>query len=399
MNGQKNNHASVLPTRTELMEQIKQLRHRLEQQARQMKSLAASEEMFRHFFEKSPIMIYAATREGLFLNINQAGVELMGFSNKHELLGRRLDSFFESLPAVHQDGLSTDGEIGQTKGFETRMRRNDGTIIQVQMTATHRKTLSGKTKSFEGFVFDLSAKKNAEERLRQSEEKYRTVLENSLAAIYMFQDGGRFSYVNQRFVTMLGYEHQDEILGRPFWEFIAPQDREVVKKRGLKREKDEIYPRRYVFRMYKKDGSILWVDMQAAHASYLGSPAVVGNFIDITKWREAEQEVRHLSRKLIQGIEEERRSLAADLHDEFGQALTLHQFDLEALQSTLPAENREAAAISTRLGERIQQLADSVRRTTSILRPDLLDNLGLIPALEWYIQSLRSRESCPAIEF
>lgn len=225
------------------------------------------------------------------------------------------------------------------------------------------------------------------------------MLENSLAAIYMFQDGGHFSYVNQRFVKILGYEDQTEILGRPFWEFIAPQDREVVKKRGLMREKNEISPRRYVFRMCKKDGSILWVDMQAAHASYLDSPAVVGNFIDITKWREAEHEVRHLSRQLIRGIEEERRHLAADLHDEFGQALTLLQFDLEALQNSLPEQALEAAAIGNRVAERIQRLADTVRKTTSVLRPDLLDNLGLVPAVESYVQDYINRVSSPAIDF
>ena len=87
----------------------------------------------------------------------------------------------------------------------------------------------------------------------------------------------------------------------------------------------------------------IWVDMRASHASYLGRPAAVGNFIDITREIKAEEQVRQLSRRLIEAIEEERRSLANDIHDEFGQLLTLLQFDIEALQNSLPPTSTESA--------------------------------------------------------
>jgi PAS domain S-box-containing protein len=215
----------------------------------------------------------------------------------------------------------------------------------------------------------------------------------------MFQDGGYFSYVNPRMVNLLGYDSADEIIGKPFWEFIAPVDRELVKTRGLEREKREINPRRYKFRMIKKNGEEIWVDMRASHASYLGRPATVGNFIDVTREIKAEEQIRQLTRRLIDGIEEERRSLANDIHDEFGQLLTLLQFDIELLQNTLPPALTESVDICTKMMRQIQKLAEAVRDTTSRLRPDMLDHLGLVPTLKWYITDIHRRRPATRISF
>ncbi len=378
---------------------IDALERELAECRRDMRALRVSEEKFRHFFEKSTIMIYVTDRAGHFLNINEVGARLMGFDTVEEVIGLRAQDYFFVNPG---DRLSYIRLLNRHKGvseFETEMRRVDGSVITVQVTASARSTLTGKTTGYEGFVLDITERKRAEQQIRESEEKYRTVLENSLSAIYVFQDGGVFSYVNRRMVDILGYDRPEEIIGLRFWEVIAPEDREVVKERGLKREQAEIYPRRYIFKMLKKDGSLLWADMQAAHAYYMGRPAVVGNFIDITKIAEAEKEVRHLSRKLIEGIEEERRSLSADLHDEFGQMLTLLQFDTENLQASLPEALPESKAACRKVTERIQSLADSFRHAISRLRPDLLDHLGLIPTIEWFIEDFRERMPEIAIEF
>lgn len=139
--------------------------------------------------------------------------------------------------------------------------------------------------------------------------------------------------------------------------------------------------------------------MRASHAPYLGQPAAVGNFIDITREVKAEERIRQLTRRLIDGIEEERRALANDIHDEFGQLLTLLQFDVESLQNTLPPGTTEAAAKCGRVMEQIQNLAEKMRATTSRLRPDVLDHLGLVPTLEWYIEEIKNRRTDMHITF
>ncbi len=366
---------------------------------KELKAVKDKEHQYRHLFENSPIMIYVTDRLGYFINVNQAGVKMMGYDSVQELMGKKFqDIFFTDC-----DDFKIYEQIMEKKrvvsGFETRMKQKNNHILSVNLTGALRTTVTSKLKGYEGFVTNITDRIEAERQLKESEGKYRSILDNSLAAIYMFQDGGYFSFVNKRLIKLLGYENENEILGRRFWEFVSPEDLKIVKNRGLQREKAEIQPRQYPFRMIRKDGTVIWVDMRSSHASYMGNPATVGNFIDISKEKKAQEEIQMLSRKLIEGIEEERRSLASDLHDEFGQALTLLQFDMESLQKVIPANLETPNRVCNKIMEQIQRLAEKIRNTTSRLRPDLLDHLGLVPTLEWYIEDFNNRVKNIKIDF
>ncbi|MCK5097186.1 MAG: sensor histidine kinase, partial [Desulfobacteraceae bacterium] len=97
--------------------------------------------------------------------------------------------------------------------------------------------------------------------------------------------------------------------------------------------------------------------------------------------------------------EEERKSLASDLHDEFGQALTSLKFDMEKLQKKHIHEDSEEANICSRVIKKIAKLAETIRTTTSKLRPDLLDHLGLVPTLDWYIEDFKKQRPNIKISF
>ncbi|MCD4719717.1 MAG: PAS domain S-box protein [Desulfobacula sp.] len=368
--------------------QYKKLSEALKKSQQHCLEIQKSEEKYRHLFEKSPVSIYITDRNGAILNINQACVNLFGYASSNLLCGKSIETFFVN-PDDWKQYIAILNKNGFIREFETRLYHKNQNVFDVKMTAAIRDSLTGKLSGYEGFIIDITELKFNEKEHLKSEEKYRTVLENSLAGIYMFQEGGKFSYVNSRLIKMLGHGNDHDIIGRPFWEFIHPEDREMVQKRGLAREKGEIYPRHYPFRIIKKDGSILWVDMRSSHATYMGRPAVVGNFINITKIKQAEAQIRDLSRKLIDVIEEERKSLAADLHDEFGQALTSLRFDMEKLQQTFTDETKEEMRICNRVIAKISDLAEKIRTFTSKLRPDLLDHLGLVPTIEWYIKDFK----------
>ncbi len=117
---------------------------------------------------------------------------------------------------------------------------------------------------------------------RSMVDKYRTLAECSLAGIYVIQDG-QFQYVNPRLVEMLGYDREEDLIGLKFWQLVHPEDRPIVRNRGLRREKEAVYPLRYTFRALKKDGSIAWADMRGMTARYLGRPANIGTVVDITE--------------------------------------------------------------------------------------------------------------------
>lgn len=357
-----------------------------------------SEEKYRHLFENSPVGIYITDRNGVILNINPACLDLLGYSSPSLLCGKTLQYFFVN-PKDWKKYTKILDETSSIKEFETRLHHKNKTKINVKMTAAVRSSLTGKCSGYEGFIIDTTRLKDKEKEHWVLQEKYRTVLENSLAGIYMFEDGGRFSYFNPRSLKMLGYENADSLIGKHFWELIHPDDRDVARERGLAREQAETYPRHYTLRLIKKDGSTIWADMRASHATHMGRPAVVANVVDITKIKQAEAQIRKLSRKLIDVIEEERKSLAADLHDEFGQALTSLKFDMEKLQQRITDRTGEEVSLCDRIMKKIADLSENIRSTTSKLRPDLLDHLGLVPTLEWFIEDFKKHRSKIKIQF
>lgn len=102
---------------------------------------------------------------------------------------------------------------------------------------------------------------------------------------------------------------------------------------------------------------------------------------------QTEREVRQLSRQLLQAAEDEKKRLAHDLHDECGQSLTALHFLVETLKTTLPtAAAEQSLSQIVRIGDLVSHLSQELRTLTADLRPAMLDELGLVPALRWHVE-------------
>ncbi len=237
----------------------------------------------------------------------------------------------------------------------------------------------------------------AEAQLRESEERYRTAIESSNDGVTIIKDG-RLLFFNQKFSEIFGYANRREIVGRPVSVIVHPDEKLQVLELSLARQSGHQVPGRYDFKGVRKDGSPLWVAVSATTTTYRGEPVVLAYVRDVTARRLAEEDIRHLSRRLIAGIEEERKRLAADLHDEFGQALTALHFKVEGLENSL-AEASPARARCRELVQIIEGLADNIRKISSDLRPDMLDHLGLISTMEWYVGDFAERMPGIKVDF
>jgi PAS domain S-box-containing protein len=348
-------------------------------------------EWLQHIFEHSPALVYMTDNKGTFLDINEAGAKMLGATSRSDLVGK--------VSAVtlyaNQKDRSLFQHILRKKGFvpdfETCFRRLDKSLFEVRITAATRRDDNGKVIGFEGFITDITDKKKTEETLRESEETYRTIVENSLAGLSIHQNG-RNQFVNRRYAEMLGFDDPGYLVGRHFWEFIHPEDRAMVRQRGLLREKEQFLPNQYVVRFLKKDKkSFFWAEMQATHATYMGMPAAVANFVDISAGKRAEEEIRNLSRRLVEVREEERKMMAMDLHDQMGQRLTAIYFELEMLQKMLLPNDIEQKVRTERLISSVAELADKVRKNITYLRPDILNFTVLAPVLERLIHEFKDR--------
>lgn len=108
---------------------------------------------------------------------------------------------------------------------------------------------------------------------------------------------------------------------------------------------------------------------------------------DITHHVHAEESVKLLSRKLMSTIEEERKKIACDLHDKCAQLVTLISMGLMSLKEALPEKMGTSKSILSNCLKLIEELGDKIRTISSGIHPDMIDNLGLAPAIEWYLET------------
>jgi PAS domain S-box-containing protein len=135
------------------------------------------------------------------------------------------------------------------------------------------------------FLSDITLRKQAEEALRESEEKYRRLVDNANEAILVTQDG-RLKFVNHMALDLTGYSEQ-ELLSAPFVEFIHPDDQGLVMERHLRRLQGDVSESKYEFRLITR-GGVKWVDIGTVLIDWAGRPAALSFLSDITARKQAE---------------------------------------------------------------------------------------------------------------
>lgn len=133
--------------------------------------------------------------------------------------------------------------------------------------------------------------------LKDSEQRFRTLIEQSIAGVYIIQ-GGKFTYVNPRFVEILGYSATDELLDRDPLKIIASKDCNRVEKQLNKLIKKEVLSDSYVCSMLHKDGKLVDVGMNSSIVTYQGSPAIIGLMQDLTDKKIAEEQIKRYASQL-----------------------------------------------------------------------------------------------------
>jgi PAS domain S-box-containing protein len=244
---------------------------------------------------------------------------------------------------------------------------------------------------------DISERKQAEERLRRSEEKFKALFNLAPVGVAFLDAGLNIVDCNPALerITRLTRE---ELWGG------AWQRRTFLNADGSPRLPGERVTERAVSERclvngvetgaVMEGGDIVWAEVSVAPLALPDARAVV-IMHDITERKQAAKDLedansqlRILSRQLFHVQEEERRHLARELHDEIGQTLTAAKFNLKIIAPDVPAK------ISGRLEDSIQlldRLLRQVRQLSLDLRPPLLDELGLVPTLRWLVDQQAQR--------
>jgi PAS domain S-box-containing protein len=244
--------------------------------------------------------------QGNFLDVNDAYCNLIGY-NKDELLNMRI-SDVEAIenPEDTVRRIKLIMEHGWDR-FETRHTRKDGTIVDVEVSTNYLDVDGGRL-----FVFlrDITERKKAEEALRESEERYRSLVETSPDAVTMTDLEGRVIYVSPQTLELHGFKNAEELVGRSALDIIAPEDREKAMI-NLQRTLKEGVVIRLEYAFLKKDGTRFIGSLNAALIKDAhGKPkAFIATTRDITERKrveaallQSEKKYRTLIENLNEGI-------------------------------------------------------------------------------------------------
>ncbi len=256
--------------------------------------LKNSERRYRTLVENAPIGIYYNDFSGKFLYGNKKAEEIVGYDSE-ELIG---ENFLE-LKILDPGDLSRAlkllnmNRLGKGTGpDEFTLNRKDGSKVNVEIN-TEVISVDG-DKAVLGMVQDITKRRQIEEALRDSEEKYRLLVENARDAIFIVQDE-QIRFPNQKAREMGEYLGLD--LDRvSFFDYIHPDDRDKVLNRHTRRLHGGEQPSTYSFKLVGKESQECWVELSSVFVTWEGRPATLNFLRDVTTQKALESQLQHVRR-------------------------------------------------------------------------------------------------------
>ena len=370
-------------------------------------ALRQAEEQYRSIFENAAEGIFQTTPEGRYLTVNPALARLYGYESPDEMVATVTDigKHIYADPFRRAEFLRLIEEQGSLTGFESQIIRKDRQIIWISESVRVVRDAAGRIMHFEGMVEDITARKRAEHALRESEERLRLSLFATQVGIWDWNIMTGQLVWSDTVAPMFGLPvNASPPTYKGYVELIHPEDREVVRSAIARAVAGEAaYALEH--RLVRPDGAVRWV---ACKGEVLRSPdgaavRMLGTVQDVTDRKCSEAQLhsaltrlRTLSGRLEVIREEERGRIARELHDEFGVGLTCLKIDLSRLKAlmgnTVGQEKRRPFEEKIHsMEEFIDATIGGVQRIVSELRPAILDDLGLVAAIEWQAQDFQHR--------
>ena len=378
-------------------------------------ALRQSEFRYRSLYHHTPAMLHSIDTKGKLLSVSDYWVEIMGYGRR-EVIGQPLTDFLSPASRFYaqKEIFPMFFQTGFCKDVPYEFVKKDGTVIDVLLSGVADRDLDGSIQRSLAVSIDVTERKKAEEALRIAKEalsRYSKELEAQVAkrtgeisgilkytpaVIYIKDPHGRYLLVNSRYEEIFGV-HNEAARGKTDFdllpEAVAEQfhtNDERVLQDGCSLHVEEQIP--------QLDGTHTYLSIKFPIYEESGKIRGVGGIAsDITAVKKAQEQLRRLSGSIMANQEKERAALARELHDELGQVLTALRMDAVWLQSLLKKEGLRGEERAAAMCELIDSTIENVRGLAIRLRPGVLDDLGLVDALEWYTGEFERRSQIPCI--
>jgi PAS domain S-box-containing protein len=372
--------------------------------------LRENEERYRLLIEQAPVVSWTTDEKGRTSYISPNVMSVCGFSVEEIVTGGKALWFAR----VHTEDLETVraayASLFATQSFdmEYRIQHKNGRWMWLHDRAVTTFEKDG-TRWAQGVFIDITERKRAEQEHKESEERYRSIFENAVHGIFQTTLDGKYVTVNPALVRMYGYDSPEDLIATitdiASQLYVDPECRDTFIR--LMRAQEEVTG--FEALVYRKDGNRIWISESVrtrrdSAGVLVGYEGTVENITERKlvekRLQDTLDHVRMLSGRVATVQEEERTRIARELHDELGVGLTCLKIDLSRLYMVM--NEGSGTGVSKRAEDRIQSMVGqvdttiaSVQRLVAELRPAILDDLGLVAAIEWQCQDFQKRTGIP----
>lgn len=265
--------------------------------------------LFENLFQDSMDAIFITNPQGSIVDANQALLNLFGYRTQEEIIGLDYQKYLQM--AGQNNYRQQMEQKGFIKNIEISLYTKDGTKIYCLLTLNTWRANDGSIQGYHGIIHDITERKQAEELLRDSEERYRSLVELSFQAVAIHR-AGKFVYLNEEAVRLFGATTAGELINKSVFDFIHPNYLNLVKSRLQTLSENDTGVPPIEEQIIRLDGSTVDVEVVAVPITFQGQQAVQTVARDISRRKQAEQE-----REVLLATEREQRLLAQTLGEVF----------------------------------------------------------------------------------
>ncbi|MBI4776999.1 MAG: PAS domain S-box protein [Deltaproteobacteria bacterium] len=374
--------------------------------------LHTTKEYLENVIENSVDAIGIVDRTGRFLLWNRRAAEIYGYSFEELRSRTAFDLYVDPVDLERMVTRLRRNDV--VREYEILMKKKDKSIVPMDISISLLKDHSGRTVGSVCVARDLSERKKAEAELKRAKEKLSrysksleqqvkestrritSILKYTPAVVYIKDRDACYTLVNARHEELFGIS-KEEIRGKNDYDIFPKETAEKFRSNDLKvlsegrsLQVEESVP--------QSDGVHTYLSVKFPLYDENGTTTGVCSIsTDITELKKAQNQLRRLSASIITSQEKERAAIARELHDELGQALTALRMDSVWLLGRVSKTDPEASKRALDMRDLVDKTIDEIRGMALRLRPGILDDLGLIPALEWYTNEFEKRTGIECI--
>jgi PAS domain S-box-containing protein len=329
-------------------------------------ALRDSEERFRGAFENTGVGIMLMSHDGTKRSFNQAFCRLIGYTEE-EMRNMRLRNIAHPDDDPRQTSIRhIDFSDGTAHTVVRRFIRKDGRVVHLIVSHS---LIRGKDRNpiyTVSLYQDISEQIKAQEELRRSEEKFRTLIEGSIQGVLVHRNYQPL-FANQAYADILGFENpQAVVAGGTALNHYAMHERERVARFSEARMKGLPTPLTYEVQGLKRDGGVVWLENRSSIVSWEGQPATLRTVVDISERKQIEQQLRQAQKMEAIG------QLTGGLAHDFNNLLSVIMINTQLVADRIGQDRKAAEMINAALGATMRG-AELTKRLLAFSRQQILE--------------------------